>query len=98
MVERKIIVNILPGNVFFIQQHQCSGLQHVLPVIGPQRQVIQIRLGRYKDIFDLAQRIKMNMVITLRLSDQSQVDLIFPEKLEGVIGGLTFNSDRIWGC
>ena len=39
----------------------------------------------------------MNVMITFRLSDQSQVDLIFTEKLEGVIGGLTFNSDPDMG-
>ena len=97
MEERQIIVNILTGNIFFVQQHQRGGLQDVFPVVGAQGEVIQIGLCCHKNIFNFTQRIKMNMMIPLRFSDQPQIDFIFTEKLESVIGGLTFNSDPDMG-
>ena len=85
---QKYTVDILPGDIFFIQHHKCSRLQKIA-ASGAQFQMLQIGRSRHKNILNFLQWLKIKSFLDRWLPDQSDVDLIFLQQRQRLVRGLT---------
>lgn len=92
----KIIVDINPCDIFFVQQHKIAGGKNFLPLgraAFPQAEVFEVGSGRDKDILDLSDGLKGESLQAFRPPDQADINFFIPEQLNGLQGGLAENGE-----
>lgn len=93
LVKRHIVINIIPGNIILIQQHNISGLEYVGISSFSEAEIFQIRGRGGENILNLCNRNKDDIFLRLWFCHQPQVDSLLLQLGQGMGGGLVFNGD-----
>ena len=77
VVHGEVVIYILAGHIFLVQQHQSGCVEDIVLVVGAQGQIVQVGTGADENVLNFPERIKMYVVKPFRFPDKPQINFVF---------------------